>query len=234
MSEHRDNRSNDRSNDRDDAAREGARVHKVTPENSVLRNNPEAASERYGRDPQSHGSPGHGATQSAQERERELEHHAEQLRTERERHDRHWGDRERHWGDDTRRAETTGRSGATVTTLLRDLANDASELVRKEVALARGEIGHAISELKTGTVSLAAGGGVLYAGLLFLLLAATFGFATVMPFWLAALIVGAVVTLIGYIMVRSGQKRFQADHFKPDRTAESLRKDREMLERRTS
>jgi hypothetical protein len=199
MSEHRDNRSNDRSNDRDDAAREAARVHKVTPENSVLRNNPDAASER------------------------EHEHHGEHR----------WGERERHWGE-TRRAETTGRSGATVTTLLRDLATDVSELMRKEVALARGEIGHALSELKTGTVSLAAGGGVLYAGLLFLLLAATFGFATVMPLWLAALIVGAVVTLIGYIMVRSGQKRFQADHFKPDRTADSLRKDREMLERRTS
>jgi hypothetical protein len=132
-----------------------------------------------------------------------------------------------------RAVETTGRSDASITALLRDLASDAAELTRKEVALARGEISNAISDLKTGGISMAAGGGVLFAGFLFLLLAATLGLATVMESWLAALIVGAVVTLIGFIMVKAGQNRFQSERFRPDRTAESLRKDRDMLNRRT-
>ncbi len=127
--------------------------------------------------------------------------------------------------------QPTGRPQASVTTLLRDLAHDTAELTRKEVALARGEISNAISELKTASVSMAAGGGVLYAGLLFLLGAATLGLATVMDLWLSALIVGAVVTLIGFIMIKSGQRHFHPEQFRPDRTANAMRKDREAMDR---
>jgi hypothetical protein len=128
----------------------------------------------------------------------------------------------------------TGRSQASVTTLLRDLADDAAVLTRKEVALARTEIEAAISGFKTGLISTASGGAVLFAGILFLLLSATYALATVVQAWLAALIVGGVVTLIGIIMVMAGKRKLQAEQFRPDRTVDSMRKDREMLHRRTS
>jgi hypothetical protein len=131
------------------------------------------------------------------------------------------------------RADRGDGAALSVTTLLRTLAGDAGTLARKELALARSEITAAVSDVKTGIISTATGGAVLYAGLLFLLLAATFGLATVMQAWLAALIVGAVVTIIGGILLMTGKKKMQAENFRPDRTAESLRKDREMIDRRT-
>ena len=125
-----------------------------------------------------------------------------------------------------------GRSQASVTALLRDLAHDAAEITRKEVALARNEVAHAVSELKTGLISMASGGGILFAGILFLLLSATLGLATVMANWLAALIVGGVVTLIGLILVVTGNQKLKAEQFRPDRTVEAMRKDRELMDRR--
>jgi xanthine/uracil permease len=121
-----------------------------------------------------------------------------------------------------------------VTSLLRSLAGDAATLTRKEVALARSEMTRAVGDLKTGIVSAATGGSVLYAGLLFLLLSATLGLATVMDGWLAALIVGGVVTVIGLILVGTAKKKLEAENFRPDRTVDAMRKDQEMLHRRTS
>jgi hypothetical protein len=120
-----------------------------------------------------------------------------------------------------------------VPTLLRSLAGDATALTRKEVALARTEVRESISDLKTGIVSSAAGGGVMFAGLLFLMLSATMALATMMEPWLAALAVGGAVTLFGVILVLTGKKKLEAENLRPDRTAKSIKKDQEMMHRRT-
>jgi cell division protein FtsN len=51
---------------------------------------------------------------------------------------------------------------------------------------------------------------------------------------LAALIVGVVVMIIGFVMVQSGKKQFEPSHFKPDRTLDALNKDQEALRRKAS
>ena len=118
--------------------------------------------------------------------------------------------------------------------LLRRLIDDLSTLVRKELALARAEVMHSVSEAKTGIAGLAAGGAVLHAGFLALLAAAILGLSEVMPAWGAALIVGATAATAGYVMLRSGRQKLRPANLKPEQTQESLRKDKEMLERRTS
>jgi hypothetical protein len=120
-----------------------------------------------------------------------------------------------------------------VPTLLRSLAGDATTLTRKEVALARTEVREAISDLKVGIVSSAAGGGVMFAGLLFLMLSVTMALATMMEPWLAALLVGGAVTLFGIILVLTGKKKLEAENYRPERTAKAMHKDQEMLHRRT-
>ncbi len=129
-------------------------------------------------------------------------------------------------------AETTTTT-TSVARLLRQLVDDVTLLVRKELALATSEISHSIDEAKTGAGAVVGGGAVMYAGLLFLLAAATLGLAEVMPGWLAALIVGGVVTLIGVIMFLGGKRKIQPGSFTPQRTADALRKDRDMIERQT-
>ncbi|HEY8509022.1 MAG TPA: phage holin family protein [Steroidobacteraceae bacterium] len=118
--------------------------------------------------------------------------------------------------------------------LLRRLADDVTDLLRKELALATSEVSQTVETTRSGLVSLAAGGGVLFAGLLFLLGAATAALAQIMDLWLASLIVGAVVTLIGLIMVASGRKKMKPDRLKLERTRDSLRSDAHLMSRRPS
>lgn len=118
---------------------------------------------------------------------------------------------------------------ASLTTLMKQLANDVTSLFTKEIALAKVEMSHSVNEAKTGMVSLVTGGSVLFAGFLFLLAAATIGLANIMQPWLAALIVGGVVTLIGLIMVSAGKKTLQASSFTPRQTLNSLNKDQRAI-----
>jgi len=124
---------------------------------------------------------------------------------------------------------TTSSSDRSLTSLIKELANDVTAVFTKEVALAKSEVSHSVHEAKTGAVSMLTGGSVLYAGVLFLLLAAVVGLSKVVELWLASLIVGGVVTLIGLIMVQSGKKKLEPSALTPRHTMNSLHKDREAV-----
>jgi hypothetical protein len=118
--------------------------------------------------------------------------------------------------------------------LLHRLIDDLATLVRKELALAKAEITHSVSEAKTGLTGVAAGGAVLYTGVLALIAAAILALTEVMPAWGAALIVGALLAIVGYAMLKSGRQKLRPANLKPEQTQESLRKDKQMFERRPS
>lgn len=113
--------------------------------------------------------------------------------------------------------------------LLRRLGNDVGVLFAQELALLKAEISHAIADLKTATVSIALGGAVAFMGGIFLLLAAVYGLSNVVEPWLAALIVGGVVTLIGIVMLATGRRKLEPTAIAPRRTAAAIRKDTEMV-----
>ena len=121
--------------------------------------------------------------------------------------------------------------------LFSDLTRDVVDLVRKEVALARAEMSEKISGAQKGMVSLGLGGAVALAGLIIVLLAVANALETVLPpnisSWLAPLIVGVIALVIGYGMVRSGQSRLKAQSLVPERTVNSLRTDRAVVEEKT-
>lgn len=117
--------------------------------------------------------------------------------------------------------------------LIRNLATDLSELLSKEVALAKSEVGESVSEAKTAVGAIATGGAIAMAGLIVLLMSAVYGLSNVVDPWLAALIVGAGALLIGFVMVASAKKKLSADAMVPDRTLDSARKDKETLTRAT-
>jgi hypothetical protein len=125
------------------------------------------------------------------------------------------------------------RESQSTVTLLRRLMNELATLVRQEIALATAEMTRAARTLLASATSVAIGGAVLYAGLLALLAAAILGLANVMQPWLAALIVGVAVVVIGLVMVQRGLKTLNPEQLKPTHTAESLRRDKEVLERNT-
>lgn len=123
------------------------------------------------------------------------------------------------------------RDPETAVGLLRRLGDDLATLLRKELALATAEVSRGVDDLKTGLASVATAGAVLYAGFLVLLASAVLGLGQVMDLWLAALIVGAVVAIIGFVMLQAGRKKLSAASLRPERAQESLRRDREMLQR---
>jgi hypothetical protein len=113
--------------------------------------------------------------------------------------------------------------------LLRRLVTDVGTLFAQEVALLKAETTKSITDLKAAVASVAMGGAVAFMGVFFLLLSAVYGLSNVVDPWLAALIVGGVVTLIGVIMLMTGKKKLEPAAMAPRRTAASLRKDTEML-----
>lgn len=111
--------------------------------------------------------------------------------------------------------------------LVRGLAHDVSTLFTKEASLARAEIREAVSDVKKGATSLIAGAGLAVAGFLIVLMSAVYGLGLVVELWLAALIVGISALLIGFGLIKGAQKKMEPSAFKPERTMDSMRKDRE-------
>jgi Putative Actinobacterial Holin-X, holin superfamily III len=122
-------------------------------------------------------------------------------------------------------------SGRSASELLRQLIGDIAVLFRKELALAAAEVGQSVDEAKKGATNMVTGGAVLYAGLLFLLAAVALWISTILPAWVAVLIVGAATTVVGLIMVLTGKRKVRARSFAPNRTVDSLRKDTHAIRR---
>lgn len=122
------------------------------------------------------------------------------------------------------------RSADSIADLIRNLATDLSNLLGKEIALAKSEIRESVSDVKTAVGALAMGAAIAMAGLVVLLLSAVYGLSNVVDPWLAALIVGAAALLVGYLMVRSAKEKMSAESLLPDRTMASAKKDVTTLE----
>jgi len=127
-----------------------------------------------------------------------------------------------------------GTEAHSIGQLLRQLTRDVPELVVKELALARAELTDSMQATKTGIAAMVGGGAVLLSGLVVLLMSAVYGLSIVMAPWLAALLVGAVVVVIGLVMVSAGKKKLEPGALRPDRTLHQLHKDGSALNPRSN
>jgi len=118
--------------------------------------------------------------------------------------------------------------------LIKSLADDVTRLFSQEVALAKSEVSNAITHIKTGVLSLAIGLGVLFAGFIVLLFAAVAALSLVVAPWLAGLIVGGAVALIGLVLLLTAKKALNPESMVPNRTIDSLKKDEAMVRRTVS
>lgn len=110
--------------------------------------------------------------------------------------------------------------------LVRHLINDLALLFRKELALAGSEVSETLEDTGQALASLLSGVVVLNSGCLFLLTAVTMGLGQIMELWLAATLVGGLVTVTGLIMVMAGRKKLGSSSLKPSRTMDSIQKDK--------
>lgn len=130
------------------------------------------------------------------------------------------------------RTTSTTSEGASLGSLLSTLTREMGSLVRQETQLAKAEMSEKTHQAMTGVAAIAIAGAVLFGGFLVLLAAAVFLLNEVLPPdttpWLSAIIVGLVVAIIGYVMLKSGVKKLQAQNLMPDRTMASLQSDKDL------
>jgi hypothetical protein len=134
--------------------------------------------------------------------------------------------------DDPDLFEPRAKADRSITGLLSDLASETILLIRQEMALLKAELSEKFSRIGQGATALGAGALIAFSGWLVLLAAAVLGLATVVPAWLAALIVALLALAIGGALVYIGKSRFDADSLTPRRTLRSLREDEAWLRER--
>jgi uncharacterized membrane protein len=111
--------------------------------------------------------------------------------------------------------------------LFGQLTQDMTLLVRQEVQLARTEMSEKLSRFTNNLISVATGGFVAYLGGLALVAALILAIRDLANISLAlsALIVGAVLAIVGYVMLQRGVKEIKRVDLAPRRTVETLKDD---------
>lgn len=120
--------------------------------------------------------------------------------------------------------------------LFGQLTQDMTLLVRQEIQLARTEMSEKISRVTANLLSVGAGGFVAYLGGLALvgaLILAIRDLADISLAW-SSLIVGAVLAIIGYVMLQRGLKELKRVDLAPRRTVETLKDDVQWAKEQTS
>jgi Putative Actinobacterial Holin-X, holin superfamily III len=111
--------------------------------------------------------------------------------------------------------------------LFGQLSQDMTLLVRQEVQLARSEMSEKLSRFTTNLISVATGGLVAYMGawaLVAALIIALHELADISP-WVSALIVGIVLAIVGYAMLKRGLSELKRVDLAPRRTVENIKDD---------
>jgi len=128
-----------------------------------------------------------------------------------------------------------------VADLIRDLRDEAFNMVRQQIELAKTETSEKVSKFGRNSAYLAAGGAVIYAGVLFLLAGLTFlgyvgltaaGVAPATALWLMPLIVGVIVAVIGYVLVQKAISTFKNTSVVPEKTVNTLKEERVWISER--
>jgi len=117
--------------------------------------------------------------------------------------------------------------------LVFDLWRESASLLRDEAALAKAEISEKVSQVGGGIAALAAAGAVLFAGFLLVLLAVVGLVALALPEeqapWLAPLIVGLAVLVVGWFLLSAGRNKLQVEKLKPSHSMRSVRHDAQVI-----
>ena len=105
------------------------------------------------------------------------------------------------------------------------LPEQTSRLVKDEFELARLELKESAKHAGIGAGLFSAAGLLGFFGVATLIAAAVIALDLALPLWASALIMAALILLAAAVAALVGKKQFQHASPKPDRTAESVRKD---------
>ena len=119
-------------------------------------------------------------------------------------------------------------------TLVGEVADDARDLVRGEIALARAEVEQKVERVILGIVSLVGAMLLAFAGLVIVLMAAAQALARSMPDWAASLIIGGAVLVIGVVMALVARRALALAAMVPERTIRNVQADARLAKEHVS
>lgn len=126
------------------------------------------------------------------------------------------------------------RQGTSLQSLVADAIRDGADLLRQELGLFKAEMAENVGAIGKGVVFFAIAAIFAIASLIWLTQALVYGLAIFVAQWIAALIVGVLLLVIGGILVVLGKNRLAAAQLAPNRTIKTLKQDGEVLTERVS
>jgi len=120
---------------------------------------------------------------------------------------------------------TAPRMQRSVPEVLEDIASNLAQLIQAEFRLAKTELKEGAEKAAGPGATLGAGVALALYGLGFLLLAAVYAMSLVMASWLAALIVGGVLTIAAGIFIGAGSAKLKRANLLPEKTIQTLEED---------
>jgi len=106
--------------------------------------------------------------------------------------------------------------------LVTHLTQQASTLIRQEIALAQAEMQQNVANIQRDLALVVAGGAVVFAGFTALLTTGIIALAQILPWWQAGLIGGGGSALVGLIVLIIGQVALKRARLIPRRTLSAL------------
>jgi hypothetical protein len=120
--------------------------------------------------------------------------------------------------------------------LLGGIANDATELLLREVALTKLEVQYELRKAKTAAIALGIGIGTIATGgiLLMLMLVHVLAALTVVPLWGCYGIVGSTLVVLGAVLLAAGKTKAKELDVVPQRTVERIKESAQWLTKQTT
>jgi hypothetical protein len=119
--------------------------------------------------------------------------------------------------------------------LVGGIVQDAQQLIRQEVTLARRELQQELDKAKTAAVSFGVAVGVLVlsAVLLSFMLVYLLSDMAGLPWWASFAIVGGVLAVVGGILMAVAKNQASEVHLMPRQTVETMRENVQWLKNQT-
>ena len=115
--------------------------------------------------------------------------------------------------------------GRSIPEIVRAIATDSSTLVRKEIELAKQELGATIATKLTGVGAFGAAGVMAAFTVFFFGFAAVYAFDIVLPLWAAFIVVGGFFLLIGGAAGFFGLMKMRQGPIAPEETKRTVKED---------
>ena len=127
-------------------------------------------------------------------------------------------------------------SAPSFVSLLGGIANDATELLLREVALTKLEVQYELRKAKTAAIALGIGIGTIATGgiLLMLMLVHVLAALTVVPLWGCYGIVGSALVVLGGVLLAAGKTKTEELDVLPQRTVERIKESAQWLTKQTT